>query len=129
MTDIVERLNNPPFGTETSERKLMAAARDEIVRLRAERDRLRDALKRARGELWHMPHIVAEDLRYIDDLLTPQHASDCALHHGPAYKPEPCNCGAEPGRAPEDYGSEFPADPGAPTLAEATAALKGDTPS
>jgi hypothetical protein len=68
MTDIVERLNNPPFGTETSERMLMAAARDEIVRLRAERDRLRDALtgllnsdmvRREQGEVGTTPEIEA----------------------------------------------------------------------
>lgn len=34
MTDIVKRLRNPPFGTETSERNLMTAAADEIERLR-----------------------------------------------------------------------------------------------
>ncbi len=35
MTDIVERLREPPFGTETSERNLMIAAADEITRLTA----------------------------------------------------------------------------------------------
>lgn len=34
MTDIVYRLRNPPFGTETSERNLMDAAADEIEQLR-----------------------------------------------------------------------------------------------
>lgn len=38
----------------------------------------------------------------------PTHASDCSLHNGPAEVPRPCDCGAEPGRTPEDYGSEFP---------------------
>lgn len=33
--DIVRRLREPPFGTETSERNLMASAADEIERLRA----------------------------------------------------------------------------------------------
>lgn len=33
--DIVFRLENPPFGTETSERNLMQAAADEIKELRA----------------------------------------------------------------------------------------------
>ena len=33
--DIVTRLRNPPFGTETSERNIMDAAADEIERLRA----------------------------------------------------------------------------------------------
>lgn len=37
MADIVQRLENPPFGTETSERNLMQAAADEIKRLRAEK--------------------------------------------------------------------------------------------
>ena len=32
--DIVRRLRNPPFGTETSERNIMDAAADEIERLR-----------------------------------------------------------------------------------------------
>lgn len=41
-----------------------------------------------------------------------QHASDCSLHNGPAMKPEPCDCGAEPGLTPEEYGSEFPKDEG-----------------
>jgi hypothetical protein len=35
MSDITDRLRNPPFGTETSERNLMTAAADEIDRLRA----------------------------------------------------------------------------------------------
>jgi len=34
MTDIVERLRKPPFGTETSERNIMNTAADEIERLR-----------------------------------------------------------------------------------------------
>lgn len=37
-----------------------------------------------------------------------RHASDCALHNGPAMMPLPCDCGAEPGRKPEAYGSEVP---------------------
>jgi hypothetical protein len=39
--DIVERLREPPFGTETSERNIMNAAADEIERLRSENERLR----------------------------------------------------------------------------------------
>lgn len=31
----------------------------------------------------------------------PVHASDCALHNGPAYEPGPCDCGAEPDMTPE----------------------------
>ena len=34
MSDIVRRLREPPFGTETSERMVMAEAADEIERLR-----------------------------------------------------------------------------------------------
>jgi hypothetical protein len=34
MTDIVQRLRHPPFGTETSERNVMNQAADEIERLR-----------------------------------------------------------------------------------------------
>jgi hypothetical protein len=34
MTDIVKRLRQPPFGTETSERNIMTEAADEIDRLR-----------------------------------------------------------------------------------------------
>lgn len=34
MSDIVKQLREPPFGTETSERNLMARAADEIDRLR-----------------------------------------------------------------------------------------------
>lgn len=34
MTDIVHILRNPPFGTETSERNIMARAADEILKLR-----------------------------------------------------------------------------------------------
>jgi hypothetical protein len=45
MTDIVRRLREPPFGTETSERNLMIVAADEITRLRAENERLRAALR------------------------------------------------------------------------------------
>lgn len=40
MADILKRLREPPFGTETSERNLMAAAADEI-------ERLREALEKA----------------------------------------------------------------------------------
>ena len=36
--DIVTRLRNPPFGTETSERNIMSTAADEIERLRAALD-------------------------------------------------------------------------------------------
>lgn len=42
--DIVYRLQNPPFGTETSERNLMSAAATEI-------ERLRDALLEIAGHL------------------------------------------------------------------------------
>lgn len=35
MSDIVRRLRDPAFGTETSERNLMNQAADEIERLRA----------------------------------------------------------------------------------------------
>jgi hypothetical protein len=35
MVDILRRLREPPFGTETSERNLMNAAADEIERLTA----------------------------------------------------------------------------------------------
>lgn len=41
MTDIVTRLRNPPFGAETSERNLMAAASDEIERLSREAESFR----------------------------------------------------------------------------------------
>ena len=49
--DLEKRLRCPPFGTETSERKLMAAAADEITRLRAElaaarREGMEEAAKR-----------------------------------------------------------------------------------
>ena len=44
MTDIVKRLREPPFGTETSERNLMIAAADEITCLRAKVEKLRAAL-------------------------------------------------------------------------------------
>lgn len=36
------------------------------------------------------------------------HASDCALHDGPAFEPGDCDCGAEPDMTPERYGSERP---------------------
>ena len=39
----------------------------------------------------------------------PIHASDCALHNGPATEPGPCDCGADPSMTPERYGSERPA--------------------
>ena len=38
-SDVVKRLRNPPFGTETSERNLMASAADEIEHLRGDADR------------------------------------------------------------------------------------------
>lgn len=40
----------------------------------------------------------------MDAAPTPAHASDCRLHDGPAFKPGPCSCGAEPGLTPEKYG-------------------------
>jgi hypothetical protein len=56
MTDIVKRLREPPFGTETSERNLMNAAADEITALRAEVEKLRAALKPFADEsLWCGP--------------------------------------------------------------------------
>jgi hypothetical protein len=42
VVDILTRLREPPFGTETSERNLMISAADEI-------ERLRDALQAMRG--------------------------------------------------------------------------------
>ena len=51
MSDIVRKLREPPFGTETSERNLMNAAADTITRLRAENEKLRVALARAAHEL------------------------------------------------------------------------------
>lgn len=36
MADLVKRLRNPPFGTETSERNLMGAAADRIEALEAD---------------------------------------------------------------------------------------------
>lgn len=44
MSDIVERLRNPPFGTETSERNLMEAAANAIEARDAEIARLRAVL-------------------------------------------------------------------------------------
>lgn len=38
------------------------------------------------------------------------HWSSCALHNGPAFVPEPCDCGVDPSMTPEVYGSEFPND-------------------
>ena len=35
MSDLIERLRNPPIGTETSERNLMLEAANEIERLNA----------------------------------------------------------------------------------------------
>jgi NTP pyrophosphatase (non-canonical NTP hydrolase) len=34
---------------------------------------------------------------------SPLHASDCAVHNGPAYPPGPCNCGAVPVPRPVDW--------------------------
>jgi hypothetical protein len=49
MTDIVKRLREPPFGTETSERNLMSDAADDITRLRAENERLKRSRDRYRA--------------------------------------------------------------------------------
>ena len=51
MTDIVRRLREPPFGTETSERNLMNAAADEITRLTARVKELEGALSTAAHRL------------------------------------------------------------------------------
>ena len=51
MADIVRRLREPPFGTETSERNLMNVAADEITRLTAENEKLKAALHEAADEL------------------------------------------------------------------------------
>jgi hypothetical protein len=37
-----------------------------------------------------------------------EHASDCALHNGPAEIPEICSCGVDPYIHPLTYGSEYP---------------------
>lgn len=58
---------------------------------------------------------------YIKDY-SMSHASDCALHNGPAYTPLPCDCGAEPEMTPEKYGSEYPAD----TLEAACSRIQGN---
>ena len=54
--DIVERLRNPPFGTETSERSIMTKAADEI-------ERLREALKKIRnmGQTQQPDHFFARE--------------------------------------------------------------------
>lgn len=57
MTDIVERLRNPPFGTETSERLLMATAADEIAALRRENE----ALRKERDEALEQSRLHAAD--------------------------------------------------------------------
>ena len=44
--DLVKRLQDPPFGTETSERNLMAKAAAALVAKDAEIARLREALRR-----------------------------------------------------------------------------------
>lgn len=36
-----------------------------------------------------------------------QHKSDCALHNGPALRPEPCDCGTNPGEQPNETNSEW----------------------
>ena len=48
--DLVKRLRNPPFGTESSERNLMASAADALDTQAAEIARLRAALATARRE-------------------------------------------------------------------------------
>ena len=45
MTEISQRLRNPPFGTETNERNLMTAAADEIERLRRKEKTMLEALR------------------------------------------------------------------------------------
>jgi len=41
-----------------------------------------------------------------------QHASYCATHNGPAYPPGPCNCGAEPEKAPLATFADLPVNAG-----------------
>ena len=48
--DLVKRLRNPPFGTESSERNLMASAADALDAQAAEITRLRAALTTARQD-------------------------------------------------------------------------------
>lgn len=48
--DLVKRLRNPPFGTETSERNLMESAADRLETQANEITRLRAALATARRE-------------------------------------------------------------------------------
>ena len=59
----------------------------------------------------------------------PIHASDCALHNGPATDPGPCDCGADPDMTPERYGSERPAQEqrGCPTPGAWERQAKGAT--
>lgn len=36
----------------------------------------------------------SDTLERIEEILGVEHASDCALHNGPALPPGPCDCGA-----------------------------------
>jgi hypothetical protein len=61
MSNLVRRLRDPEFGTETSERNLMNQAADEIERLRAALKEIRDAdlievKPRIKREVWVNVH-------------------------------------------------------------------------
>ena len=52
MSEIIKRLLNPPFGTETSESKLMFAAADEIAKNRSLIETLVKALEEISAARW-----------------------------------------------------------------------------
>lgn len=66
MSDIVERLREPPFGTETSERNLMNAAADEITRLRADNISYKIGNKDLQDHCAEVERLTAERDRQYD---------------------------------------------------------------
>ena len=100
------RISQAAEARATAAENALAEAR-EVLRALVEAKDYRD--KHGANDVYR----VLKEQAWIDarDYLTrtePKHASDCALHNGPAYMPGPCSCGADPGMPPERYGSEFP---------------------
>lgn len=113
---LVERLRSyaaGPGDVESAADELLRL-QDEVAELDAMREQLADLLSRTAIALrgpeppltrwgWHdLPERAAAAVAAVNVmqraaaiLAAPSHASDCAMHNGPAYTPSTCDCGAQ----------------------------------
>jgi hypothetical protein len=71
MSDILTRLREPPFGTETSERNLMISAADEIEKLRWALWQAQYNFDNAHRELLPRVQKLQEDAMRISQIVDP----------------------------------------------------------